>query len=1042
METTQPSKRKNRSKSTSSNKSPTEPAEHTETAPNLNGNKDGGSEEQETANNDKPTEETTTDENKPTQGRKRKASEMKSDSSGGEETPVEKETKEITEPEKKVEVKVEPELSDSPTDPKKDDITMPPKQTLGKGKRARIPNKRYSDIMITSPKLEKIRKVENGEVQDNTNITEKENTIESDNSIGSSLKSTKDSLGTSRNSTSSPSGHSSKRQKFPVDLTNPNYLKPFQFGWKRELVYRATTDSTMKRNGDIYYYTPNGKKVRSMREVSENLKNKELSLDDFTFYKEPLGLDDPEKEIIRDAKVKYGSTKEHTPKTTPRVKVASPKPPPPAPTTRTPTPPATAPASETPKSTKNSAKTGGGFKVKLPNKAAAPKGKVDRKQKENEAEMEVGTYPPSWITPQTKTKTGTTKWGNNYMNNQLNRNCQLRQQPGAASIQALLPPPPLTPISTIKSAAAAATTSSTCPSTVSVPPKLQRIPKPQDTNITNTPQIVKPLPPVPKPDLPKLTPRPGLTSVPKFIKVNNISEQSASESKSLVGSVTTWFPPSSTIQVANDQTRVNDVDAHSPPRPQFVEFLGNKKYLIVPKHNILSVSPAIASVNSKSEDFVTTPDLLNMGSDNVDEIIAEAAKIPPSPRLSAEEIKSEPHSPAHLTHPDDNLPEPMDVDTPPSIPMEIDPPDPEPQKDEHFESDIAAAATIVSGEDSNNIGNVTVNEVIERKDGLGENMQDTQQSPPPDIPKEEDAATANLKDLQDQEQESTGSDQEYAKKYELSELYQSCFMKNRKKLLLQLDASESKSRISNSNLCVPQNCQLRQQPGAASIQALLPPPPLTPISTIKSAAAAATTSSTCPSTVSVPPKLQRIPKPQDTNITNTPQIVKPLPPVPKPDLPKLTPRPGLTSVPKFIKVNNISEQSASESKSLVGSVTTWFPPSSTIQVANDQTRVNDVDAHSPLDRISPAIASVNSKSEDFVTTPDLLNMGSDNVDEIIAEAAKIPPSPRLSAEEIKSEPHSPAHLTHPDDNLPEPMDVDTPPSIPMEIVLLTRASKG
>lgn len=242
---------------------------------------------------------------------------------------------------------------------------MPPKQTLGKGKRARIPNKRYSDIMITSPKLEKIRKVENGEVQDNTNITEKENTIESENSIGSSLKSSmKDSLGTSRNSTGSPSGHLSKRQKFPVDLTNPNYLKPFQFGWKRELVYRATTDSTMKRNGDIYYYTPNGKKVRSMREVSENLKNKELSLDDFTFYKEPLGLDDPEKEIIRDAKVKYGTVKEHTPKTTPRVKVASPKPPPPAPTTPTPTPPATAPSLDTPKSTKNSTK-GGGFKVRM-----------------------------------------------------------------------------------------------------------------------------------------------------------------------------------------------------------------------------------------------------------------------------------------------------------------------------------------------------------------------------------------------------------------------------------------------------------------------------------------------------------------------------------------------------------------------------------------------------------------------------------------------------------------------------------------------------
>lgn len=101
MESTQPNKRKNRSKSTSS-KSPAEP---TETAPNLNGNKDGGAEEQEAANNDKPAEDATPNEIKPVQGRKRKASEMKSDSSGGEEASPEKENKEVIEPEKKVEDK-------------------------------------------------------------------------------------------------------------------------------------------------------------------------------------------------------------------------------------------------------------------------------------------------------------------------------------------------------------------------------------------------------------------------------------------------------------------------------------------------------------------------------------------------------------------------------------------------------------------------------------------------------------------------------------------------------------------------------------------------------------------------------------------------------------------------------------------------------------------------------------------------------------------------------------------------------------------------
>ena len=119
----------------------------------------------------------------------------------------------------------------------------------------------------------------------------------------------------------SPTQPLAKKQKLIVDITNPSYKKPFQLGWKRELVYRATSDSSPKRNADIYYYTPSGKKVRSMREVSENLKSKDLTLDNFTFYKEPIGLNNPEKEIIRDAKLKYAG-KEASPKV---VRSATPK---------------------------------------------------------------------------------------------------------------------------------------------------------------------------------------------------------------------------------------------------------------------------------------------------------------------------------------------------------------------------------------------------------------------------------------------------------------------------------------------------------------------------------------------------------------------------------------------------------------------------------------------------------------------------------------------------------------------------------------------
>ncbi|XP_012225397.2 uro-adherence factor A isoform X2 [Linepithema humile] len=97
------------------------------------------------------------------------------------------------------------------------------------------------------------------------------------------------------------------KHRSPIDMSNPLYKEPFKYGWKRELVFRATNDSAFKRMADIYYYTPKGKKVRSFREVAESLNSKELTIDNFTFFKEPIGLDDPEKEIIRDAKRIRGS---------------------------------------------------------------------------------------------------------------------------------------------------------------------------------------------------------------------------------------------------------------------------------------------------------------------------------------------------------------------------------------------------------------------------------------------------------------------------------------------------------------------------------------------------------------------------------------------------------------------------------------------------------------------------------------------------------------------------------------------------------------
>ena len=54
------------------------------------------------------------------------------------------------------------------------------------------------------------------------------------------------------------------------NLENPLYLVPFQNGWKRECVYRVKSSS---RKADIYYYTPEGVKLRSKNDFKKYRKN-------------------------------------------------------------------------------------------------------------------------------------------------------------------------------------------------------------------------------------------------------------------------------------------------------------------------------------------------------------------------------------------------------------------------------------------------------------------------------------------------------------------------------------------------------------------------------------------------------------------------------------------------------------------------------------------------------------------------------------------------------------------------------------------------
>uniref|UniRef100_A0A2S2NLZ6 MBD domain-containing protein n=1 Tax=Schizaphis graminum TaxID=13262 RepID=A0A2S2NLZ6_SCHGA len=103
----------------------------------------------------------------------------------------------------------------------------------------------------------------------------------------------------------------SSGRKINVDITDAIFKLPFEHGWKRELVYRTSGESTVlnraNRSGDVYYYSPNNRKLRSLREIQEQLdisSDKTLTIESFTFLKQPIGMNDRSKELIRDANSK------------------------------------------------------------------------------------------------------------------------------------------------------------------------------------------------------------------------------------------------------------------------------------------------------------------------------------------------------------------------------------------------------------------------------------------------------------------------------------------------------------------------------------------------------------------------------------------------------------------------------------------------------------------------------------------------------------------------------------------------------------------
>uniref|UniRef100_A0A1A9WZD5 MBD domain-containing protein n=1 Tax=Glossina brevipalpis TaxID=37001 RepID=A0A1A9WZD5_9MUSC len=97
-------------------------------------------------------------------------------------------------------------------------------------------------------------------------------------------------------SASTPAGSTAKKVLSPQDSY---YKKPFEYGWKRELVWRANLEAS-KDKADVYFISPAGKKLRARSDIAPLLEG-DLTIDHFCFVREPLGAG-PELETVRSAK--------------------------------------------------------------------------------------------------------------------------------------------------------------------------------------------------------------------------------------------------------------------------------------------------------------------------------------------------------------------------------------------------------------------------------------------------------------------------------------------------------------------------------------------------------------------------------------------------------------------------------------------------------------------------------------------------------------------------------------------------------------------
>ncbi|KOC60343.1 F-box/LRR-repeat protein 7 [Habropoda laboriosa] len=427
------------------------------------------------------------------------------------------------------------------------------------------------------------------EVQKTGEISIKSTNSSSASSPATSLKSkgTRITRGVSPGSVGKP--------KMAVDMSCPAFKEPFKYGWKRELVFRASSDSSLKRMADIYYYTPKGKKVRSFREVAEFLNTKELTIDNFTFFKEPIGIDDPEKEIIRDAKRIRGPGIATTPL---RRGVGYKKGTPGRRAIEEPVSLPTKAAAKSPKAAST------GFKVKVPAKKT-PQIKIKSPPQESEmlppqrttstrrsqlpVEKPLPPKPKRQLTPKVQEPCSircSTSMGlipslqcrvclclyhpecvdgmefagsDDY----VCKNCQQdTNESHQSQTNPSLTPPPLIPISMLGAQSAKSKHQVNLN-----PPKLQRIPKSDNTDLQsqNTTKVSK------------------TSSATSHSPLNSDKKDSS------------WF-----AQTENEFLQSHD--GVLPKPAQNIALMGGKRYIVVPKNNAMAVQPAITVKSVKIGD--------------------------------------------------------------------------------------------------------------------------------------------------------------------------------------------------------------------------------------------------------------------------------------------------------------------------------------------------------------------------------------------------------------------------------------------------------